>query len=393
MSALLKLVEKGINREDLMDLALRLIRRPSPQTDQMEFEPLVKSFIRETLVDELKQRNIEDVTLDDMGNLICRIGNKNAKKKIFFLGYAMNHPASSMVDPYKGEVVDTVKGKALRGRGIAEQKGSLAGMIAAADFLNKHQDQLDGELIFAVSLAGETGRHLAVDNICKTLDLKADLGIVGIGTNGDICQGNKGRVDVHIHVYGKSCHSSTPASGINAIEGASLVVQKLQGLVPAGEHPRLGRPTLTSTSIKSFPDATHTIQNECRLVFDRRLLPGDEAETALGEIRDALGNMDPYRIEVKEGPVTFPSEVPDDSIVIQELRTAIEEIRETEAKCFFSNGAIDAGYVNKCGIPAVMFGPGQMDMWHTDNELLTVDDLVEGARIYTYLSFKYLSKR
>jgi acetylornithine deacetylase len=388
---LLSQIKSGIDTEDLKRLAVRLIQRPSPQTDKLEYDPQVKSFVSDTLVNELKARGISHVALDKMGNLICRIGDPEAKNKVFFLGYAMTHPASSMTDPFKGEIVRFEGVEAIRGRGISEQKGSLAGMIAAADFINRHRTEMSGELIFAVSLAGETGRHDAVDSIRKTINLEADFGIVGIGTNGTICQGNKGRVDVLINVYGKSCHSSTPSEGINAIEGASIVIEKLKGLTLKGEHPQLGRPTLTSTSIKSFPDATHTIQNECRLVFDRRLLPGGDAGEAVEEIRQALGEIPPYRIEVKEGPVTFPSEVPDDSIVIQKLGEAIQQVRGKQAETFYSNGAIDAGYLNKNHIPAVMFGPGQMNFWHTDNEVLAVDDLIDGAYIYTYLAMSHLS--
>jgi len=104
-----------------------------------------------------------------------------------------------------------------------------------------------------------------------------------------------------------------------------------------------------------------------------------------------LGEIPPYRIEVKEGPVTFPSEVPDDSIVIQKLGEAIQQVRGKQAETFYSNGAIDAGYLNKNHIPAVMFGPGQMNFWHTDNEVLAVDDLIDGAYIYTYLAMSHLS--
>jgi acetylornithine deacetylase len=387
---ILEQVKNGIDVQDLTELALRLVRRPSQQTDQLEYDPEVKSFISETLVNELNVRGIKNVTLDEMGNLICRIGNPNAKKKVFLLGYAMTHPASSMDDPFKGEVITVENREAIRGRGISEQKGSLAAMMAAVDFINQQSEQLDGELIFAVSLAGETGRHDSIDSIRKTIGLEADFGIVGIGTNNKISQGNKGRVDVLINVYGKSCHSSTPAEGINAIEGACVVIEKLKQLEIKGEHPKLGKPTLTSTSIKSYPDATHTIQNECRLVFDRRLLPGDEPSKVIEEIRQGIGEVPPFRIEVKEGPVTFPSEVADDSIIITSLGQAIEQTSGTEAETFYSNSAIDAGYLNKHNIPGVMFGPGNMGFWHTDNEILYIEDLVKGAHTYTYAALNHL---
>ncbi|KJS21304.1 MAG: hypothetical protein VR72_11170 [Clostridiaceae bacterium BRH_c20a] len=389
---LYEIVKSSVNIEDLKRLTLDLVSRPSTQTDKMEYDPEIKSFISDTLMPELKKRGLNSVELDDMGNLICRVGNTDGKKKVFFLGYAMTHPASSMKDPFTGEIVEEAGKEALRGRGVSEQKGSLAAMIAAVELINKNDHLLNGELIFGVSLAGETGRHLAVDNMCKFADIKADLGVVGIGTNNKISQGNKGRADVEVIVYGKSCHSSSPIEGINAIEGACAVIEKLKEMKFTSKHAHLGKPTLASTAIKSYPNATHTIQNECHIIFDRRLLPGDQAADAVKEIREAIGEIPPYKVEVKLGPVTLPSEVKDNSIIITRLSDAIKTVTGKEAEKFYSNSAIDAGYLNKQNIPAVMFGPGSMDYWHTDNEVLFVEDLLKGTYIYSYLALKHLAK-
>ena len=385
-------IKEQIDVEGLKQLALKLVKRPSQQTERLEDDPEVKGFIRDCLLPELKERGLTNVRLDQMGNLICRIGRQDAAKKVLFLGYAMTHPASSMKEPFAGQVVIEDGQEYLRGRGISEQKGALAAMIAAAEFVNKNLETLDGELIFAVSLAGETGRHDAIDSIRQEIDLKADLGVVGIGTSSAICQGNKGRVDILVNVYGKSCHSSTPSLGINAIEGAMEVIGKLKEMPMKGEHPKLGKATLTSTSIKSFPDATHTIQNECRLVFDRRLLPGDDIAAIVDEVKQTITGDEPHEVEVIQGPVTFPSEVGDDSIVYEQLSEAIKAVTYEKAQAFYSNSAIDAGYLNKWDIPSVMFGPGKMEYWHTDNEILAVEELWNSAGIYAQLAYSHLRK-
>ncbi|MCM3715910.1 M20 family metallopeptidase [Halalkalibacter oceani] len=386
-------IKQQIDVEALKELARKLVKRPSQQTEKMEYDPEIKGFIRDCLLPELKERGLTNVKLDQMGNLICRIGRPDSAKKVLFLGYAMTHPASSMNEPFAGQVVIEGGQEYLRGRGVSEQKGALAAMIAAAEYVNKNLEELDGELIFAVSLAGETGRHDAIDSIRKEIDLKADLGVVGIGTNSEICQGNKGRVDILVNVYGKSCHSSTPSLGVNAIEGAMEVVGKLREMPIKGEHPKLGKATLTSTSIKSFPDATHTIQNECRLVFDRRLLPGDDVAAIVGEVEQTIAGHEPYKVDVVQGPVTFPSEVNDDSIVYKQLSAAIKAVTNEEATAFYSNSAIDAGYLNKWDIPSVMFGPGKMEYWHTDNEILGVEELWNSAGIYAQLAYNHLRKK
>ena len=70
------------------------------------------------------------------------------------------------------------------------------------------------------------------------------------------------------------------------------VLEKLKPLMPYPEtksHPELGKVSLTPNAIESFPKATHTIQSECRIMFDRRLLPGDDPDKAIQQIKDEVG--------------------------------------------------------------------------------------------------------
>lgn len=49
---------------------------------------------------------------------------------------------------------------------------------------------------------------------------------------------------------------------------------------------------------------------------------------------------------------------------------------------FYSNGALDAGLFHSLGREAAMWGPGNMDLWHSDNESISVDEIEYGARRY-----------
>ena len=117
----------------------------------------------------------------------------------------------------------------------------------------------------------------------------------------EIQLGNKGRVDILVTVKGKQAHSSRPWEGINAIDGAMKVLDKLKSLMPYPEsksHAELGKVSLTPNAIESFPKATHTVQSECRIMFDRRLLPGDDPAQAVQQLKDALGKIAPFEIEI-----------------------------------------------------------------------------------------------
>ena len=143
------------------------MRHPSPQTERFEAEPQVQSFIAEQVVPLVQTLGLP-WRRDAMGNLIVELGPEGSDRSLMLMAYAMTHPASRMTDPYAGELIEGAGGAFVRGRGVSEQKGSLAAALAAvktaADRLT-----LRGRLVFTVSTAGETGRHDAAISICDAL--------------------------------------------------------------------------------------------------------------------------------------------------------------------------------------------------------------------------------
>ena len=152
-----------IDERELVAIAQTLARFPAPQTALMEAEPQVQAFIGDCVVPLLAQRGLSGKR-DAMGNLVIEVGSKSADRSLLLMAYAMTHPASAMKDPYSGTIVDTAEGKAIRGRGISEQKGSLAAAIVAMSSAQR-MGTWRGSLVFALSSAGETGRHDAANMI------------------------------------------------------------------------------------------------------------------------------------------------------------------------------------------------------------------------------------
>jgi acetylornithine deacetylase len=59
---------------------------------------------------------------------------------------------------------------------------------------------------------------------------------------------------------------------------------------------------------------------------------------------------------------------------------------------FHSHGALDAGYFCFKGGEAAMWGPGDMDQWHSADERIAVPDLIDGAASYFGLIEEYLGQ-
>ena len=200
-----------------------------------------------------------------------------------------------------------------------------------------------------------------------------------------------GRIDVLITVKGRAAHSSTPWEGLDAVAGAREVMNRLDALdVGDREHKGLGKATLALTSIHSFPEATHTIQGEVRMVYDRRLLPGDSPEKALAQIRAALDKVGRWKVDVVQGPEMYPSELATDSRLVECIMKGYRDANLPPPPFFYSHGSLDAGLFTKEGIEATMWGPGQMGQWHSDDEYILVSDLCRGADAYYAFMREYL---
>jgi acetylornithine deacetylase/succinyl-diaminopimelate desuccinylase-like protein len=215
--------------------------------------------------------------------------------------------------------------------------------------------------------------------------------IVAIGTENAIGIANKGRVDATIVVRGSSVHSSVPWQGRNAIEGALEVLRRLRSVKIEGEHARLGNATLTPTAIRSWPEATHTVPDEVRIVVDRRLLPGDDPERALADLRAACDEVEGWPVEVEAGPLMYPSELAEDAPFVSLLRRAFADVGAGDSPLLYSHGCIDAGFFNSRGVPAVMLGPGEQRMWHTDDESVALDDVSRMASVYAAAALQTLT--
>jgi acetylornithine deacetylase/succinyl-diaminopimelate desuccinylase-like protein len=385
-----RIIEKNLKYEEVKRLLIKLVQHASPQTDLLEKEPQVLALIRDVIKPELEGSGLHPF-LDAMGNLILRVNGRGQADRLMLVGYAMNAAPSTMQNPYSGDVVDgapyKLDGECVWGRGSCEQKGSLAAMMAALKFIGVTKVELPADLYFIVSTAGETGRH---DSLAYVLDhgkVGADWCI--IDGPPEIQLGNKGRVDVLVTVRGKQAHSSRPWEGINAIEGAMKVLEKLRPLIPYPEeknHPELGKVSLTPNAIESFPKATHTIQSECRIMFDRRLLPGDDPKKAIQQMEKAIGKIDPFGIEVQPRDFMYPSEVSKDAEVVRALDFAIRTVLGIQPEYSFSTAANDTGLFNFRGVQAINYGSRDIRFQHTDHDLVSVNKVFDAAKVFAFLA-------
>lgn len=389
----LAIVERCARNDEIDRLLVDLLRYPSPQTERLEADPALKKFIAAGIAPRIAELTGSAGTLDAMGNLVWCSGDSGSGG-LLLMGYAMTFPAASMEEPFSGAIVDGapfgIASRCAVGRGACEQKGALAAMLYAAAMVRRAQIELRSPLMLAVSLAGETGRHDAAKVILENDGIDAHAAIVGLGTGNRICLGNKGRIDIEIIVRGKSAHSSMPERGVNAVDGFRRVMERLDRL-PLGTHASLGAATLAVTQLRSEPEISHTIPDVCRVTLDRRLLPGEDPDAAFLAIQNTLNEVAGWSIEVRRGAFMFPSEVERDCVVAAAAASASRELTKREAELFYSPAALDAGFLNQQGIETIMLGPGDLRFAHTDQEVVSLQEVRDAAKIYAATALQMLA--
>jgi acetylornithine deacetylase/succinyl-diaminopimelate desuccinylase-like protein len=258
---------------------------------------------------------------------------------------------------------------------------------------------ITGRLVHLCCLSGETGTHDAIRSIIDTTNARAQMAFLG-GTSLKLSLGNRGRIDVLIRVHGKSCHSSGPQNGCNAIHGAMEVARRLSAIELPHRDERLGSQSLTVTRIRSFPESTHTIQDRCEITIDRRLLPGEDPNDAFAEIERIAMGVDgvadpvsgiPYHVEVIKGPYMHPSLVDSQHEVVRTLDVACETVLGCAPERIYAPNAFDQGFLNHIGIPTVNWGPGEYRYAHTDLDMACIARVRDAAQVYATLLLRCLT--
>ena len=403
-SDLKKLLGAKLSRERAKELLIELVKVPSPQTDLLEEEPLLKEFIKKAIEPRLRTMGFADIRYDAMGNLVATYGAGTSGKSLMLIGNAMNQPASTMPNPYNGDVVDGAKydlpGECVMGKGASEQKANLAAYLHAMETVIASKVPIMGKLIFSCCLSGETGKHDAIKSVVEGAGVRADMAVLG-GTGLKITLGNRGRIDVFVTVKGAPCHSARPWDGINAITGATEAIQRLLSKTKLDKsHPQLGMQSLTVNHIRSFPDSTHTVQERCEFRLDRRLLPGEDPNEAFEElvrigkeieaIKDPVSGRN-YGIDFRLGPFMYPSLVTTESPIVRALLRASEVMLGKAAETYYSPSAFDQGYLNHVGIPTANFGAGEHQWAHTDYDMASVERTTDSAGVYAFMMLDYLT--
>jgi len=197
--------------------------------------------------------------------------------------------------------------------------------------------------------------------------------------------GHKGKLAMRCQVKGAPCHSAYAPYGVNAIQYAARLINRLEVIGEQLAHPqhhdeRFDPPYSTvQTGVIKGGRALNIVPEECEFDFEVRALPGFDANEVAHHLQDyAEAELVPRMRAIK----------PDTGIRLQALSAypGLATSPESEAARLLAHlcgsnefGTVafgtEGGLFDQAGIPAVVCGPGSMDQGHKPDEFVTVEQL------------------
>jgi acetylornithine deacetylase len=251
-----------------------------------------------------------------------------------------------------------------------------------------HEKPRDAARLILACTVDEEHTFLGVQRLVKN-GLKATMAVVAEPTNLRIVNTHKGAVRWHLQTPGRACHSSNPEKGINAIYrmGRLLhVIEKYaERLRSSQPDPYLGPPTLSVGRIEGGT-SVNTVPDRCRIEVDRRLIPGEEPKTTLNEFVAFLKDQEEFDFPF-ECSEPWLSMLPlhwkgleGSAELVRRLGEAINGVLGSHQVIGVPYGT-DASTIAAAGIPAVVFGPGDIAQAHTRDEWVALDEVEKASEI------------
>jgi acetylornithine deacetylase/succinyl-diaminopimelate desuccinylase-like protein len=350
-------------------------------------DPKLVHYVQDVLRPELTDLGCWDLVDAPGNNLVVRMGRGTTGRSLLLQTYTVAQHHNEMAEPFSGKVADASSfgcpEPAVFGQGVSQGKAHQAVMLAVLRMLRRGGVDLPGRLYWAINNEGRSS-HRCSEAILGALPERPSFGVLQMTTGLDVSLGNRGRVDVNVHVRGRAAHSSAPQDGLSAIEGAHEVMTRLRALRWPDRHPLLGGRQAIVYKMRLSPLAPHTLPSDADLTVDRRLLPGDDPVEAAEEIRRAIGDLSPYEVTVEPGVHMLPALVDPSDAGVRALQEAHRAVVGAPPGVVYGQGTFDAGGPCRLGVPTVMYGASG-GVWPVGDDFVPISQVVTEARVLATL--------
>jgi putative selenium metabolism hydrolase len=344
-------------------------------------------------LEELRKIGCDEVWMDSAGNALGRIGK--GERIILFNAHLDTNEVSDASNWPHPPLEPVVEDGILYGLGASDCKAGVASIVYGAAILNKLGLLEDVSVVVMGATLEEDAEGFALRSLVERDGLKPECVLLAEATDLTLRRGHRGRCEVHIRTKGKAVHASTPHLGENAIVKMAPVIEALEGMnghLPV--HPVFG-PGTQVVSLIAGPHTPNSVPDWCEVALDRRLVPGETAESIVEVIREVVGPLG-ASVEIPiqpvkshtglqlDGPSFYPGWlIEEDAEIIQIGKEAYEALWQQAPKVdvwkFSTDGTYSAGVA---GIPTLGFGPQEEPYVHTAMDQVNLEKLKKAAMFY-----------
>lgn len=347
----------------------KILRIYSPSRRELN----ISNFIADTME---KEFGFQKVNIDGAYNVTGEIGN--GRPRILLAGH---------MDTVPGRLPVRIDGDRIHGRGAADAKSSLAGMLIAG---SRSSNDLQGTII-AAAVSDEEGSGQGIRELIKR-GVDADYVIFGEPSGVDnITIGYKGRVAFNLRCKTASVHASAPWMSVNAIEKAFEVWGTIQDYIKKNENEHDRYHSISGCLTKVRGGTSHNVlPSECELTVDIRVPPHLSSSMVLDEIGAVINK---YRtdvsfpdLELEVSDQTEPFQTDKNSTLIRALVVSILQVRKKRPMLLYKTGTGDMNLLGPAlNSPVITYGPGNPHLSHTNKESIEIPEFLQAIEIYSKL--------
>jgi succinyl-diaminopimelate desuccinylase len=317
-------------------------------------------------------------------NLVARLGA--GRPSVVFNAHAdtvgVGERAAWSTDP----LAATLSDGRVYGLGACNCKSSMAVHLWLAEEIARRRGPEAGEIVF--TFVGDE-ENLGPDGLAYLRDtgaVKPTTLIVAAQTRNRLVTEERGVMWVRVTARGKAAHAGAPDTGDSAILRMHRVVAAIEReLAPRLRDRRSTNGQQSTLSIGRIRggENTNVVPDHCAIEIDRRILPDEDFDGALAEIRQAVEVAGEPRgtlaVELLTGTPGFSA--PEDGAGVRAFRESIAAITGRPAERLNVVGASDGRYFARDGTEIIVFGPGDGADSHKPDESLPLDELIDAALI------------
>jgi succinyl-diaminopimelate desuccinylase len=284
-----------------------------------------------------------------------------------------------------------VDGDTLFGRGSSDMKSGLVAMLFAACALNAAGGPKRGRLGLLFVPDEETGGASGSGALAASGELARD----GIGmllpepTSGRIWHSSRGAFTAEVTVRGRAAHVGMQQYGVNAVEHAVPVLERLFGL--KRELDARGSVLLVGGRVDAGSNF-NVVPDVCRFTVDRRTNPDEDFTLEKRRLVDLIEGSAPAGSQVsltviQEG-LSSSSSMADP--LARLLTEAVTFVTGDAPEVEMCPGLLETRFYAAAGVPAYAYGPGLLAVSHGPNEFVRISRMVECAKIYALVAARQL---